>query len=179
MSTVYNVCLVPIGDLADRLTAYSQDLATKNASLFVLGPSSVPHATVLQFSSNAEEAQVLKTFHQLSCEKQISVNLSGLVLLPTEDGELWCEVAILKSSALQALQLAVIENMRSIMSDIKNAVEDKFRPHFTVAFNSMSGADTLWRQPHLPTSLLRASSEVCELRIGRSGDNFQVNYLLD
>ena len=179
MSIIYNVCLVPIGDFAERIALYSQNLSTKNHSRFVLGKFSVPHATVLQFSSNETEEQVLKAFRQLRCEKRISVNVAGLALLPTDDGDLWCELAILKSSALQSLQLSVMDGLRSMVSEVKNAVQDNFRPHFTVALNFTPTTETQWSQPFLFFFLLRASNEICELRIGRSGENFQVTYLFE
>jgi hypothetical protein len=178
MSEIYNVCLVPDSEFSNAVTLYSQYLSRMNHSRFVLGSSSVPHATILQFSSSRAETQILEAFMKFGFAKRISVNIAGLAFLPADNGDLWCELAILKSSELQSLQHLAIDGLKSVLEEIKSSIEDNYRPHFTVALNSMLDIGTNWVQPNLPVSLLRASNVPCELRIGRSGVNYQVTSII-
>jgi hypothetical protein len=179
MPSTFNICLVPSGDFGQDLAEYSRMLSTRSLSRFILGRASVPHATVLQFSTDRPSNEVKGYFNELGVAKQLRLDLAGLTLLPGDDDDLWCEIAVLKSSALQSLQDNVIDGMQPSILEIKNAVHDKFRPHFTVALIKIAGANFALHSSLAPKSLIRATGVDCTLRIGVSGENFQVTSLLE
>lgn len=179
MSNIFNICLVPSDSFAQELIEYSNLLSSRSHSRFVLGRASIPHATVLQFSTEESPSAVADSFNRLVVTKQLPLDLAGLTLLPGDDGDLWCEIAVLKSSALQSLQTSVINGMQPSILEIKNAVHDKFRPHFTVALSRISELNSALHPSLLPKPLIRALGVDCVLRVGISGDNFQVTSLLE
>lgn len=179
MPNTFNICLVPSDSFAQELIEYSNLLSARSESRFVLGQASIPHATVLQFSTKESPIAVIDSFNKLLVTKKLSLDLAGLTLLPGDDGDLWCEIAVLKSSALQSLQSGVIAEMQPSILEIKNAVHDKFRPHFTVALGKISDLNSALHPSLLPKQLIRASGVDCVLRVGVSGENFQVTSLLE
>lgn len=179
MPSTFNICLVPSGNFGQELAEYSKILSTRSPSRFILGRASIPHATVLQFSTERPSVEVVGYFNELRVTKQLRLDLAGLTLLPGDDDDLWCEIAVLKSSALQSLQDNVIDGMQTSILEIKNAVRDKFRPHFTVALNKIASTNFTLHSSLVPKSLIRATGVDCDLRIGVSGENFQVTSLLE
>jgi hypothetical protein len=174
---ILNVYLLPPPEFSASLTAYSQYLSQASASRFVLGTGSVPHATMLQFESRITPTDVVSHFKQLELSDEYKVTLAGLALLPTDSGDLWCEIAILKSAELLRLQQRLVEAFSEAIAKVTNGIGDAFRPHFTVGLFAYQ-LGQVWQVPDLPPQLLRRASLPCRLALGESGENFQLRQQL-
>lgn len=179
MTDFYNICLVPKDDFYSDLIQYSQDVAAEENPRFRLGPQSLPHMTILQFSTDASLISVIDCFKRLNHSGSLFVQLVGLVLLPSPDGDLWCELGVLKSADLSSLQQKTLEGMSPVLNKTINGIGDHFRPHFTVALKKLADYPDKWTAPPLPVQLLRAAQVECTLSIGISGDHYQVTKVVE
>lgn len=177
MESIYNVCLLPPAEYGEELTRYSMHFAECEQSRFILGSRSIPHVTVAQFSTSADQNEVGRLGEELWSSAPVHLTAAGLVLLPSDGRDVWCEIAILKSSELNETQSRVLSVFASMVERVLSGTGDMYRPHFTVALLNAAPART-YRLPSLSFALMRASGIPCRLALGRSGEHYQVTELL-
>lgn len=176
MSIILNACLVPEARYADKLVWLSSVIASRDESRFVLGEASVPHATVVQFETTSEPEKIIRTLEPMRVRRGIELTAAGLALLPTPEGDVWQEVAILKKRMLADLQAEILRILGGEIKAVINGVDDMYRPHFTVGLTKMQAAG--YALSELPHEVLRAADISCTLHVGLTGDSYQVTRLL-
>src|SRR5690242_826686 len=108
MTRIYNFGLLFDYDDNDAFINYSKDLNRTLPSDFRLGDRSLPHLTVLQFE--AEQYMLPSLWDNIRSigDSPLPLSLAGLTFLPSKEGHLWIEIAVLKSERLQELQDIVV-----------------------------------------------------------------------
>ncbi|MBI5275983.1 MAG: hypothetical protein HY854_05930 [Burkholderiales bacterium] len=148
--------------------AYAQELATSNACDVTLGPNNRPHSTIVQFEVG--EGENLRDWAAVAQELEdpIPLSLVGLTVVPSKEGHLWVEIAILKSEALIRCQNGLLEKIGR--RAVHNGVRDAFRPHITLTrilnsrrINDLTIDDTVVRMKNISG----------RLTLGLAGPNYE------
>lgn len=133
---------------------------------FGLQNNSTPHSTIIKFESKNElTSKEIKTI--LTDIDDITVGFSGLTLLPSHSGGYWVEISVLKSNQIIDLQNILIQRLKKVK--ILSGIEDRFRPHITLA-KVKGGTINLDDLSYL---LLRKKSVKAEVVIGRADSIFE------
>lgn len=138
---------------------------------FGLKGTSIPHCTVLKFESLKEVGASVLDDILNGVAKNISVDLSGVTLLPSHSDGCWVEVSILKDQELIDLQNELLRRVNNV--EIKSDIREKFRPHITLAKTK----DCKIRIDDLDHNILRKRQIHATLEIGLADDTFEFRTL--
>jgi len=168
MKRIYNFGLLFEHDHNDAFTNYSADLNKILSSDFQLGDRSLPHLTVLQFEAERETLPSLWDNIKSIGGSPVPLGLAGLTFLPSKEGHLWIEIAVLKSKRLQELQDVVVSRVAG--AKIHSGTNDSFRPHITLAraLNTRNLQGIVINE-----SVVRRKDVVGQISLGLSGENYQ------
>jgi 2'-5' RNA ligase len=176
--TVYNVFLRPDSDFSEKLISFSNEMSEKNPSMYVLSKESTPHASVLQFSSDLSQQEIIDTFIKYNNNEIYKVSTTGFHLIPSRiPGRIWTELTIQRTGVLEDLQEEVIKRIFLQGTKIYNGTEKNYGPHFTISFHEIDPQKKL-SLPDLPISLFKTVDIPCRLHLGLSGEHFQVSEIL-
>lgn len=168
MKRIYNFGLLFEHDHNNAFVNYSEDLNKSLPSDFRLGFKSLPHLTVLQFE--AERDSLIGLWENIKSigGSPVPLSLSGLTFLPSKEGHLWIEIAVLKSKRLQELQDLVVSHVGNVK--IHSGTNDSFRPHITLAraLNTRHLQGVVINE-----SVVRRKDVVGQISLGLSGENYQ------
>jgi 2'-5' RNA ligase len=97
----------------------------------------------------------------------VPLSLAGLTFLPSKEGHLWIEIAVLKNKNLQELQHAVVLLVGD--SRIHSGTSDSFRPHITLAralnIRCLEGI-------RVDENVVRRKNVAGQISLGLSGENY-------
>lgn len=169
MNSLSALVLMPPADVHSGLVELSQVLHSTVTGEILLGPDCLPHITVIQTDASVEEVLAIAKGSADKWARDDTVTLAGMSLVPS-DGQVWLEVAVLKSKKLADLQGAIVARLQSEGFRAVSGAGDFYRPHVTLglvaAFNGVV--------PHLRPDLLRSSSIGWTLAVTELGPNFTV-----
>lgn len=100
---------------------------------------------------------------------ELTVDFSGVTLLPSSKEGYWVELSILKNKALIRLQEKLLEKLKAFK--ILSGVEDKFRPHVTFA-KTKSGKINV---EHLEYSFTRKRNVPAKIILGKATSMFNIS----
>lgn len=169
MRDMYNIALLFRDEDARAFTAYSEEVNRGFESDFLLGKTSLPHITIIQIESEQEDVVSLWNVLEREWREGIAIQLAGLTLLPSREGHVWIEIAVLKSLALSTIQQRVLRAVGD-RGEVRSGVEDAYRPHITIARALRTRCFNALR---LDEDVLRRKGVVGRVGIGVSGANFQ------
>ena len=158
----FNIALTFNKEVSQKIIEYSNGLYKILDSDVILGVNSTPHMTLGQFIVEDNEAKTVWESYKSKITELPKVNLAGLAFLPTNEGDVWIEITILKSNALLNLQEVLIKTLAPY-GILTNDIADNYRPHITIA-HSIIGKE-LPKYP-LDFNVLRLKSVSTELGIG-------------
>jgi 2'-5' RNA ligase len=173
MKRIYNFGLLFEHDHNDAFINYSEDLNRALPSDFRLGDKSLPHLTVLQFEAERDTLRSLWDNIRLIGDSPLPLSLAGLTFLPSKEGPLWVEIAVLKSTRLQELQDIVVSRVGG--AKIHSGTNDSFRPHITLA---RALNTRLIERIRIDENVVRRKNVVGQISLGLSGENYQYNEVL-
>jgi len=158
----FNIGLVFDQKVTSQVIEYAEKLYQQVPSKIFLGRNSMPHLTVIQFTSEeSEKDYIWSKCKKMSIDKP-TIILSGLTILPSSNGGAWIETSILKSAELLKIHELIITCLPSNLTP-DNDTGDKYRPHITVA--RVSKPIKTISVP-IEYNLLRLNNVKCRLAIG-------------
>lgn len=169
----YNLALIPEKSVVDGLEAYSQKLAENNPSDYVLGISSIPHVSIIQFSFEKNNLSSLWSDIQ-----NFKLEIPSLTLHQIYHNEgssyIWHGISIKKSSELIKVHKQLLK-IKTI-TDVKNSFGKNYFPHFTLG--AVPKEDFSIKNYDMNFDLIKLENISCKLCIGRSGPQYQLEEIL-
>jgi 2'-5' RNA ligase len=164
-----NFALLLPDEIATECVRLSHEIASTYKSLVELGPRSLAHITVLQ--THCEESEIDHLWQRAVgvMHKSYQVTFAGLTLLPSNEGQCWLEIQVLKTGALLEIQDALLGIAAADGREVFNGTGDNYRPHVTVGLlpnNHISAGMPI------PLPLLRETKIPTVPSLGLVGDNF-------
>lgn len=171
----YNIALIPAEKkIVQNLEQYSQDLAKKNPSPYILGVNSLPHVSVAIFETACIELNTAwRNIKNIIDTSSIKIDIYGLYF---EEGStsIWHGLKIHRSEKLQNLQEKILSLKQ--FENIKNEIGSAYFPHFTLG--STPKEDFNIKEYHMNSDLIKLNDVSCKLCIGRCGPNGQLQEVL-
>lgn len=127
---IISVVLMPDDEFIGKFRNISARIPN---SLFYLDDTKIPHITLAQFRASFTElpklAEDIKDLKGLTLE----LVASGLNFVPdTKRQEMWVEVSVLKSSALNDVQQKILTTDFAQKHELHSGARDLYRPHITI-----------------------------------------------
>jgi len=134
---------------------------------FGLKETSILHITILKFESeNKLNKSEIDTILQ-NVNINLTVDFSGLTLLPSSSQGCWIELSTLKNKQLIEIQNELIKKLSKFK--IKSGTEDNFRPHITFVKTINNNI----KIKNIDYSILRKKQVKTKLEIGLADDTFE------
>jgi hypothetical protein len=136
MSATINFCLTFETGTATFLVGYSRSLSLGLSTDYVLGPESIPHATILKLNAPSTQAQQIWTLLEPHLPKRLNLQFYGLSLHSGKSGDAWVQVNVRRSAELDVLQEVATKVLTPF--GIRSAVGDDWWPHVSL-IHSLDG----------------------------------------
>jgi hypothetical protein len=173
LEKILNLGLVFESDVKKKFETYSQYLSEKLPGPYILGINSLPHISVLQFTSDKPVEKIWDITRHLS--NNLDIELKGLYFQQGRTtGKLWFGIRVKLSEQLLILQQDIMKKVRP--NRIINGEGASYFPHITMGCSEIKGCDlpAICFEPNI--TMMEVVS--CKLALGRSGPQLQFTEII-
>jgi 2'-5' RNA ligase len=167
---IYNIALIPDHKFGKKLIKESQILADQLPSKYILGKNSIPHCTLIQFSSKKDPKDIWNSLSTIKTRK-IKTKLLRYYNNTSTSGKRWFGIEVKLSDDLKKLQAAYLRQIKP--KKIHNKIKDTYFPHFTLGMVLNKNTKFSFKNKNL----IKIRPE-CEIHLCKSGSYYTAMKIL-